>query len=370
MNKYRGVRGIRDYAREARELILPALFLAGMCLGVFVLLMGLFYINRQREVEVVAVFLEQAIQVDNSSVLGLYETEEPSPFLAEDMLPIVPLSWSEEIFFDAHSGKIIFPHEFNATVEYIYYKRRHTVTFEGAEFTRKFLSLSQYNIVPMHIWREGDSITFFSGRGAFVEYGENDSYSYIKLVDPREIYHTIVIVDAGHGGHDTGAPSVYGRNAPFEAEINLAVTQRLLEIFDEPGVLLIPTRTDNYFLSPPSRTGIANSIGDYFISIHCNADNRSSRSRGTLTLYGTAEGSHELAEKFNNALVATLESQDRGIHYASEFRILRESNIPVILLELLFLSNPEDATRLAQPQTQMLIAETLAETIKNLPRVR
>jgi N-acetylmuramoyl-L-alanine amidase len=192
---------------------------------------------------------------------------------------------------------------------------------------------------------------------------------YIELVDPRETYHTIVVVDAGHGGHQPGASSYHrrtDRNAPSEAQINLAIVQNLLEIFDEPGILLIPTRTENQFLSTAERTAIANDIGDYFISVHCNADRYSNRPNGTLTLYGIADGSEELARVFQDALISALGSRDRGIHYSPQFHILRESEIPVILLELLFLSNADDATRLAQPQTQMLIAQTIADTIVNL----
>jgi N-acetylmuramoyl-L-alanine amidase len=179
--------------------------------------------------------------------------------------------------------------------------------------------------------------------------------------------YTIVIIDAGHGGRDTGAPSVHGRNAPSESEIVLAITHKLLEIFDTPGILLIPTRTQDVFLSTAQRTRIANNIGDYFISIHNNADARSRLSRGMLTLYGTTEGSHQLAQAFQDALVYTLAAQDRGIQYAPQFHILREAEIPVILLELLFLSNPQDATFLATPEAQMKIAQTLADVISTLP---
>ncbi|MCL2225301.1 MAG: N-acetylmuramoyl-L-alanine amidase [Defluviitaleaceae bacterium] len=365
--EYRGTRGVRDFSREARELILPAFFLAGMCVSSWVLLAVLLFANwhSRRETIPAAAFQTATVFAPQTEV----SFAPPPSESAQSILPVVPLSWGDGIFFDAYSGKITFPHELNATVDYIYHRRRQTVSFEGADFSRRFSSLSRYDILPMHILREGESFTFFNRYGAFVEYGETAAHSYIKLVDPRERYHTIVIIDAGHGGRDPGAPSVH-RNAPYEAEIVLTISQKLLEIFYQPGVLLIPTRTCDYFLSTAARARIANAIGDYFISIHCNACSASPRSRGTLTLYGTAEGSAEIAEKFQTALIAALQSQDRGTRYAPEFRILRESQIPVVILELLFLSNPEEATRLADPATQFLIAQTIAETIENLPRAR
>ena len=374
MKKYRGMRGARNYLLEAQELVLPATFLAGMCFAVLVLTAFLFAFSGQGErrgmfavgaFETVMVFAGQGESLHSRSLLdgvALYDYSVARP-------PIVPISWSDDIFFDAYLGKVIFPLGFEFEIGHAYHYLQQTVSFEGAEFSRRFVSLSRYGVLPIRILRYGDGFTFFTRRGVFLEAGENEEYSYIRFVDPRERYHTIVIIDAGHGGHDSGAPSV-NRGEPYEKEINLAVAQKLLEIFDEPGVLLIPTRTCDYFVSPRSRARIANSLGDYFISIHSNADARSRLSRGTLTLHGTADGSYELAQMFQYSLVEALHSQNRGIHYSPEFYILRNSNVPVVLLELLFQSNPEDATRLAQEQTQMLIAQVLAETIANLPHAR
>jgi N-acetylmuramoyl-L-alanine amidase len=185
----------------------------------------------------------------------------------------------------------------------------------------------------------------------------------MKIVDPREFYGTIVVLDAGHGGDDSGAVNKVLK----ESEIVLAVSNKVLEIFDHPEILIVPTRTSDFFVAKALRTYFANSIGDYFISIHCNSDGISRSSGGTLTLFGKAGGSEELAETFQTRLVAALGSQDRGITYAPQFHILRESNIPVIIIELLFLSNPQDAVLLTDPETQLLIAQTIADEIVKLP---
>jgi N-acetylmuramoyl-L-alanine amidase len=351
MNKFRGTRGVRDFSREAQELIKPALVLAAGLLVVP-------WLAAHETVPAVVVFAEQEV-----FFLPPYTPHNSSRYFS-----IVPLSHEYEVFFDTYSQKIIFPRELNATVENVYYRRRYAVSFYGANFPRTFAPLGHYEILTTHIWREGNSFTLYNRRGVFYERGENENFSYIRIIDPRERYHTIVIIDAGHGGRDPGAPNVNG--GPWEAEIVLAISHKLLEIFDEPGVLLLPTRTGDYYIPVASRARIANAIGDYFISIHCNADARSRLSRGTLTLHGTAQGSYELAQKFQYALHNALSVQDRGIHYAPQFRILRDSQIPVALLELLFLSNPYDAARLADPATQMQIAQVLADTISNLPRVR
>jgi N-acetylmuramoyl-L-alanine amidase len=281
-----------------------------------------------------------------------------SEFIQEDKPPLILLHWSEGIFFDTETNKIHIPKDTKYEIEYNRYRQRFAISFEDIEFANNRLSLLPYDILPLRIFSENNQLTIHTRQWAYIA-NENE---YIQIIDPRERYRTIVVLDAGHGGNDPGA----GRIPPYESEIVLAVSQKIIEIFDRPDILIIPTRTCDYFLTTAARTNIANSIGDYFISIHCNADSQSSLSRGTLTLFGTADGSEELAEAFQTALVTALGSQDRGIHYAPQFHIPRESNIPVILLELLFLSNPQDAASLADPEIQLLIAKTIADEIKKL----
>jgi N-acetylmuramoyl-L-alanine amidase len=357
--RYRGTRGVRNYARDAKELKKPVIILGAMSVVALgfagaLFALALFFTER----EIVPVFAPESESVPLLSDVVFLENE----------LPVIPINWDEGIFFDTYTNKIVFPLSAEFEVEHTYNRQRLTIDIEGVEFPRRVTHLLPRDIVPFRVIREGSTVTIFNRRGLFYERGETEDYAYIQLTDPRERYHTIVILDAGHGGHHPGAPSVHGGR--HESEINLAISQMVLEIFDNDDILILPTRTDDYFVSTASRARFANSLGDYFVSIHCNADSKSRLSNGTLTLYGVAEGSEELAEIFQNALLQTLRSADRGIHFAPEFRILRESEIPVALLELLFLSNPQEATRLASTETQRQIAETIAETIAALPPAR
>ncbi|MCL2216564.1 MAG: N-acetylmuramoyl-L-alanine amidase [Defluviitaleaceae bacterium] len=284
----------------------------------------------------------------------------------EALPPLIPMYWGAGVFFDPAKYKIILPEGVRVTdISYNFFRYIFEITLEGIDLPPRPFPLMTMGILPMGITQDGDRIIIRTRRGAFARYGPG----YVQIIDPREAYHTIVVIDPGHGGIDTGAPSA-NPGAPSESEINLAITLTLLEIFDEPGVLLFPIRTTDVFIGNSYRYRLANKIGDYFISIHCNADIASRLSRGTLTLYGQAPGSRELAYTLQTALVDTLESQDRGIHYGGQFRILNGSQIPVALLELLFISNPQEATRLADPDTQRLIAQTLADVIAELPPAR
>ncbi|MCL1884674.1 MAG: N-acetylmuramoyl-L-alanine amidase [Defluviitaleaceae bacterium] len=366
MEKYRGTRGVRNYIREAEELKKPAKILAIVSV---ITTMLAFVLIAYSEIAAPR-YVAAAVLVDFtefSEYSGLIGSLDLQDYSALERLPIVPLHWGAGIFFDTYTNKIILPPDVgNFEIERNYYRRLHTIAFEDVEFSAGSFGFALLNIFPLRIAHENNSITIRTRRGALLEYGE----SYVQIIDPRERYHTIVVIDPGHGGRDPGAPSTLGANAPYEAEIVLAISRKLFEIFDEPGVLLIPTRTCDYFMSTTQRVLIANIIGDYFISIHCNANSQSSIPRGTISLYGSAYGSRELAEHFQDALVSSLGSQNRGVEYAPRFHILRNSQIPVVLLELLFQSNPYDAARLANPEVQLLIAQTLADSIRTLPPAR
>lgn len=212
----------------------------------------------------------------------------------------------------------------------------------------------------------GNTLIIRTGYGVRPEYLLDEDYGVIQFTNLRDIYHTIIVIDPGHGGMDTGARNVLGGDTPRESEIVFAISQKLLYVFDAPGVLLLPTRTEDIYTSANARYSLANKVADYFISIHTNADGDSNMSQGMLTLYGSAPGSGELAQVFQNALVYALGSRDRGTSYSPEIRVIRNTVVPAVLLELLFLSNPEEAARLTDPEVQLLIAQTIAEVIYTL----
>jgi len=283
------------------------------------------------------------------------------------LLPVlIPIHEATGIFYNAEYSKIILPPD----VKVISQERNHlftlyTITLEGVDLPWGILHMLGYSQRVGLISHRGDTLTIRAFQTSLLEYGQTTYYNYLQVINPREHYHTIIIIDPGHGGHDPGAPSGLGVEYPNESEVNLAITLKLLEIYNTSGVLLLPTRTTDTSVPVRYRDRLANAVGDYFISIHANGDTNR-LSQGTLTLYGSAEGSRELAQALQNELVKVLESRDRGVLYSPAHRILRESNIPVALLEILFISNPDEATRLKNPETQMLIAESIAYVIDTL----
>jgi N-acetylmuramoyl-L-alanine amidase len=209
-----------------------------------------------------------------------------------------------------------------------------------------------------------------------------------------------VVIDAGHGGHDTGT---IGPGGYTEKELVLDVATRLKTLIEtEMGAEVVMTRTDDSFIPLESRTVIANQQqADLFISIHANSSQERSV-HGVETYYlnftSSREGletasrenaasersihelqdlvkkimlrdkldeSRELAEHIEHALAARKGSGvDRGVKQAP-FVVLIGANMPSILAEICFISNPQDEKSVKKPDGRQAIADSLFEGVKS-----
>lgn len=151
-----------------------------------------------------------------------------------------------------------------------------------------------------------------------------------------------IIVDAGHGGHDTGA---IGPTGLKEKDINLDTALLLKDELEKAGAVVILTRSTDIFLELSERTAIANNSDyDAFISIH--TDSYSKTSAGTTTYYNVSTNfngpkSKSLAQYVQQSLVAQLGTPNRG-YKEQEFYVNRKNELPSILVELAFVSNPNE----------------------------
>lgn len=151
-----------------------------------------------------------------------------------------------------------------------------------------------------------------------------------------------IIVDAGHGGKDTGA---IGPTGLREKDVNLATALLLKAELEKKGAIVTLTRSTDIFLELSERTAIANSSHyDAFISIH--ADSLSTTSRGTTTYYNTTVNfngpkSKKLADAIQKNIISSMGTYDRGVK-EQEFYVNRMNQLPSILVELAFISNPKE----------------------------
>jgi N-acetylmuramoyl-L-alanine amidase len=208
-----------------------------------------------------------------------------------------------------------------------------------------------------------------------------------------------IVIDPGHGGHDTGTIGPHGL---MEKDVCLDVALRLGTLIEEklPGAQVVYTRKDDTYVSLEERTAIANQAhADLFISIHANSSN-DPQARGIETYYlnfatstesmevatrenatseeslhnlqeliqkiarnEKIEESKELAGDIQDTLSQRLQlvshqERNRGVKKAP-FVVLIGANMPSVLSEISFVSNPNDERLLRKPDQRQRIADGL-----------
>lgn len=169
-----------------------------------------------------------------------------------------------------------------------------------------------------------------------------------------------IVIDPGHGGKDPGA---VGPSGIKEANVNLQVALKVAEKLQRAGLSVKLTRTTDVFVDLQPRCDIANSWGaDYFVSIHCNAAG-TPEARGTETYCYKLGGKGEvLAKSIQAELIAATGRLNRGVKTANYY-VLRRTNMPAVLTELAFISNPEEERLLSNPEFQEKCALAIARGI-------
>jgi N-acetylmuramoyl-L-alanine amidase len=212
-----------------------------------------------------------------------------------------------------------------------------------------------------------------------------------------------IVLDAGHGGHDEGAT---GPSGLHEKDLVLDVTKLLAARLRERGVTVLLTRSRDEFLSLEERTAVANDArADLFLSIHANASS-SRKPRGIETYFASLDATDDAAlataERENSAfgaaapnfetadplaailgdLIETQHLQEssefaklaqaelssvgrarsRGVKQAP-FVVLMGVQMPASLVEIGFLTNPDDEKGLRRSRQRAAIADALAEAV-------
>jgi N-acetylmuramoyl-L-alanine amidase len=224
---------------------------------------------------------------------------------------------------------------------------------------------------------------------------------------PRSGFRPLVVIDAGHGGHDVGALSVVEQRR--EKDVTLAIAKAIQRELEASGrVRVMLTRTDDRFLPLPQRVAIAQRAkADLFISVH--ADSAPVREARGATVYTLSEVASDreaarLAAKENKSdilagfnvpvdnvdvadilidlaqretmnvsagFAATLQREmSPKVHFKSHahrfagFRVLKAADVPSVLLETGYLSNEQDSHFLFSKAGQAAIAEGVGKAVE------
>ena len=171
-----------------------------------------------------------------------------------------------------------------------------------------------------------------------------------------------VIIDPGHGGHDSGARRGY----VLEKHLALDVSRRLERYLERRGMRVSLTRTRDTFLPLSTRSKIANrQRSAVFVSVHFNWSYNRGAS-GTETFY---YDDYSFAHSIQTRLVRKVRTPNRGTKRA-RFYVLRHTKIPAALVECGFISNYNDRRRCLDPRYRQKCAEAIGEGILSYARGR
>ena len=185
---------------------------------------------------------------------------------------------------------------------------------------------------------------------------ETSSFSGARL-QPAGFFDTVVI-DAGHGGHDSGARSVFGA---LEKQLTLDTARRTAALLRQAGLRVVETRTADYFVPLDTRIATANRLSHVaFVSIHYNWARRA-KAVGIETYYGGPRSSR-LAANIQRETLRAYHTKNRGVKF-NRYYVLRNSLRPAVLCELGFVSNAAENRTLQNAATRQSLAEAIARGI-------
>lgn len=175
-----------------------------------------------------------------------------------------------------------------------------------------------------------------------------------------------VCLDPGHASNiDTGAQG----NGLREEDITLVVAQRAQGYLTARGVNTVMTRTMRAIGATSVQESLSRRVlaaqqaqANAFVSIHCNAAADPSANGTETYAYRPGGQGEALARAVHESVMVVAGTTDRGVKFA-DFYVLRETPMPACLIELGFITHPDDAQRLSSPAWQDRVAQAIAEGV-------
>lgn len=206
-----------------------------------------------------------------------------------------------------------------------------------------------------------------------VAVAEDEEFYYLSLVRPHEKYDKIVVIDAGHGGRDTGTNG----GGVDESDVNLTVIKYAKELLDaQDNWKVYYTRLDDSMIDLSPRVEFINALhADMIISVHCN-HHPLSTVNGVEVMYSEKQGAEDI---FNSKYLADLctsyVAEETGlkerplVERSSNLHIIKYCTMPMALIEFGFMSNTKDLALLTTEQAQRGCAEAIYRVIEESYKV-
>ena len=176
----------------------------------------------------------------------------------------------------------------------------------------------------------------------------------------------VVVIDAGHGGHD---PGKVGVNDALEKDINLQIAEKVKKHLEKNGIEVVMTRENDVMENTKledmkKRVALINKTKPTItVSIHQNSYSDQNVKGAQVFYYAGSEVSQEAASLMQEELRKVDASNTRQIKSNSDFYMLKKTEVPIIIVECGFLSNPEEAEKLVSDEYQEEMAEAICSGI-------
>ena len=188
--------------------------------------------------------------------------------------------------------------------------------------------------------------------------------------------NAVIFIDAGHGGHDVGAIGTLDGLKIYEENVNLTISLLVRDELEKRGFTVVMSRETDVFIELAERVDMANAAkADMFVSLHCNS--AVPAAYGTRILYTDRSVSYKkikfagyfekaieefanLYDKMRKDVFVRSDKEESGYHLA----VLRDTNMPSILIEMGFITNESDLRLFLNESWQHDIAYAIADAIE------
>lgn len=178
----------------------------------------------------------------------------------------------------------------------------------------------------------------------------------------------LIVIDPGHGGKDQGTQSK-GEPKYEEKHLNLSTAKMVGQFLQKMGYRTAFTRKDDIFISLDKRASYANHLcPTLFVSVHYNSA-PSEQAHGIEVFFyqsdtdkQRSEASRNLAQAILNQVITSTKAKSRGVKHGN-LAVIRETNVPAILIEGGFLTNPAERQKLLDSSYQKKIALGIAKGV-------
>ncbi len=327
-------------------------------------------------------------RLDNSSLLNDVKLSPLADFPVAEQAPIGQITSLEQARFSTGEGTVFHLEQpvqyfwsFDPASRFLTVEIPHTQPLEDVQIPEDF-GLEEATLTTVV---SGYPILRLEGKlpeGKVFEFFEPEevSSSLALLVKPGQevaqatgsastegysVARGTIVIDPGHGGSDPGC--VNRQLGVREADVTLKISLQLAEVLRQQGWTVVLTRTSDrdvtYAGSPDkeelvARSDVANAIdADIFVSIHCNAAYQSYHNGTSIHWYKAED--YQLAQSLEHVLGTTVGFGQKGL-IRNRFVVLRYAEMPSVLVETAYLTNPREGAMLSNPKMHKLIAQQLA----------